>query len=210
MLLGAVLAVGAMSKSATKLKEPIPMVMFRRKHIPGPKAGLNEQIRRWRLDFRLSLVVISELIALAVLVAITPVLWWAAVLIVIAALLLVTLSYNGATAWGWPGPRRALSLLPTQREGAACGGRGIPAAFTVDMPGAGAVGMRWDGQYAITMIALHGKGICADGRWCACGCRRNSTDLVSCAGCYRSASSVRRPGAAFGGHRVQRALESGF
>ena len=42
-------------------------------HIPGPKAGLNEQIRRWRLDFRLSLVVIAEIIALAVLVAITPV-----------------------------------------------------------------------------------------------------------------------------------------
>ena len=63
-------------------------------HIPGPKAGLNEQIRRWRLDFRLSLVVIAEIIALAVLVAITPVVWWAAVLIVIAALLLVTLSLS--------------------------------------------------------------------------------------------------------------------
>lgn len=131
------------------------MVMLE-EHIPGPKAGLNEQIRRWRLDLRLSLVIIAEVIALTVLVAITPVAWWAAVLIVVAALLLVTLSYNGATAGGWI--VRAVRYAYFRRSAKAHLRRaGIPPAFTVDMPGAGAVGMRWDGQYAVTMIALHGK-----------------------------------------------------
>ena len=125
-------------------------------HIPGPKAGLSEQIRRWRLDFRLALVVTAEIIALAVLAAITPVLWWVAVLIAVAALLVVTLSYNGATAWEWL--VRALRYAYFRRNTRAHLRRaGISPAFTVDMPGAGAVGMRWDGQYAITMIALHGK-----------------------------------------------------
>lgn len=131
------------------------MVMLE-EHIPGPKAGLSEQIRRWRLDLRLSLVIIAEVIALTILVVITPVVWWAAVLIAVACLLIVTLSYNGATAGGWIA--RAVRYAYFRRSAKAHLRRaGIAAAFTVDMPGAGAVGMRWDGQYAVTMIALHGK-----------------------------------------------------
>ena len=34
--------------------------------IPGPHAGFGEQIRRWRLDLRLKLVVTAELIAAAI------------------------------------------------------------------------------------------------------------------------------------------------
>lgn len=125
-------------------------------HIPGPKAGVGEQLRRWRLDLRLWLVTIAEVGALAVLVAASPVLWWVALLVSVAALLVVTLSYNGATAGGWI--LRAARFIGFRRSVKARLRRcAIPPAFTVDMPGAGAVGMRWDGQFAVTMIALHGK-----------------------------------------------------
>ena len=36
-------------------------------------------------------------------------------------------------------------------------GRLIPAPFSVELPGVGPIGMRWDGEYAITVIALYGR-----------------------------------------------------
>jgi len=124
--------------------------------IPGPHAGFGEQIRRWRLDLRLKLVVIAELIAAAILVAASPVPWWLIPLVLGVVLLVVTVSYNGATAAGWLA-RWARFVYFRHRGSARRARTRIPEPFTVDMPGAGPVGMIWDGQYAVTMIALHGR-----------------------------------------------------
>ncbi len=124
--------------------------------IPGPHAGFGEQIRRWRLDVRLKLVVIAELIAAAILVAASPVPWWLIPLVALAVLLVATASYNGATATGWL-TRWLRFVYFGRRERARRARARIPEPFTVDMPGAGPVGMIWDGQYAVTMIALHGR-----------------------------------------------------
>ena len=124
--------------------------------IPGPHAGFGEQIRRWRLYLRLKLVVIAELIAAAILVAASPVPWWLIPLVLVLVLLVVTVSYNGATAPGWLA-RLVRFAYFRRRESARRARARIPEPFTVDMPGAGPVGMIWDGQYAVTMITLHGR-----------------------------------------------------
>ena len=101
--------------------------------IPGPHAGFGEQIRRWRLDVRLKLVVIAELIAAAILVAASPVPWWLIPLVALAVLLVVTASYNGATAAGWL-TRWLRFVYFGRRESARRARARIPEPFTVDMP----------------------------------------------------------------------------
>lgn len=125
-------------------------------HIPGPHAGFGDQIRRWRLDLRLELVVIAELIAAAILAAASPVPWWLIPLVLVGMLLVVTVSYNGATPAGWLF-RLLRFVYFRHRESARQARAHLPEPFTVDMPGAGPIGMIWDGQYAVTMIALHGR-----------------------------------------------------
>ena len=71
-------------------------------------------------------------------------------------LLVAVLGYGGATAAGWLG-RVARFVWYRNRAGARARRALIPQPFSVDLPGVGTVGMRWDGQYAITMIALHGR-----------------------------------------------------
>lgn len=124
--------------------------------IPGPHAGFGDQIRRWRLDLRLELVVIAELIAAAILAAASPVPWWLIPLVLVGMLLVVTVSYNGATPAGWLF-RLLRFVYFRHRESARQARAHLPEPFTVDMPGAGPIGMIWDGQYAVTMIALHGR-----------------------------------------------------
>ena len=69
--------------------------------IPGPTAGFTDVMRRWRLDLRLKLVVVAELIAAAILAMASPVPWWVVPVVLLAVLLAATVSYNGATAAGW-------------------------------------------------------------------------------------------------------------
>lgn len=124
--------------------------------IPGPQGGFSDHIRRWRLDARLHLVIVAELIAAAILIAASPVPWWLILTVAVAVLLVVTVSYNGATLATWIA--RLLRLNYFRRRSSAARARAtMPAPFTVELTGAGPVGMIWDGQYAVTMIALHGK-----------------------------------------------------
>ncbi len=124
--------------------------------IPGPQAGFSEQIRRWRLDGRLHLVVVAELLAAAILILASPVPWWLILVVAVAVLVVVTASYNGATLAGWL--VRLVRLNYFRRRSRAAQARAtLPGPFTVDLAGAGPVGMIWDGQYAVTMIALHGR-----------------------------------------------------
>lgn len=124
--------------------------------IPGAHSALPERIARWSVSTRLQLVVIAELIAGAIIIAVTPRQWWAAALIAVAVLLAVTVSYQQATAAGWV--RRWLRWKWYGRKAAAHERRSaIPAPFSADIAGINPVGMRWDGRYVVTMIALHGR-----------------------------------------------------
>lgn len=126
------------------------------RHIPGPHSTLPERISRWRLNLQRRFVIIAELITAAVLTVLSPVIWWVAILIATAVLLTITVSYNGATAAGWG--LRLMRLWRYRRSETARTRRAaIPKPFNAELAGVSPVGMRWDGQYAVTMIALHGR-----------------------------------------------------
>ncbi|MCH9736852.1 MAG: type VII secretion protein EccE [Actinomycetia bacterium] len=124
--------------------------------IPGPQGGFSDHIRRWRLDARLHLVIIAELLAAAILIAASPVPVWLLATVVVGMLLVATVSYSGATLATWTGRLARLNYF-RRRHSAARARATMPAPFTVELHGAGPVGMIWDGQYAVTMIALHGR-----------------------------------------------------
>lgn len=124
--------------------------------IPGARSALPERLARWRLNLTRRFVIIAELLTAAVLIAMSPVIWWVAVLIAVVVAALITVAYNGSTAAGWA--LRWARLKHYRRNGAARRRRtAIPEPFNADLPGLSPVGMRWDGQYAITMIELHGR-----------------------------------------------------
>ena len=126
------------------------------RYIPGAHSALPERLSRWRLNLTRRFVVIAELLTAAVLIVASPVIWWVALLVAVAVAALVTVAYNGATAAGW-GLRWA-RLTHYRRNGAARRRRAaIPDPFNAELSGVSPVGMRWDGQYAITMIELHGR-----------------------------------------------------
>lgn len=126
------------------------------RYIPGAHSALPERLSRWRLNLTRRFVIIAELLTAAVLIVASPVIWWVALLVAVAVAALVTVAYNGATAAGW-GLRWA-RLTHYRRNGAARRRRAaIPDPFNAELSGVSPVGMRWDGQYAITMIELHGR-----------------------------------------------------
>ena len=85
--------------------------------IPGAHSALPERLSRWRLNLTRRFVIVAELLTAAVLVVLSPVIWWVALLIAVAVTALITVAYNGATAAGW-GMRWA-RLLHYRRNAAA-------------------------------------------------------------------------------------------
>src|SRR5262249_26834671 len=82
--------------------------------------------------------------------------WWLVAATGVLILIAVTLTYNGATGAGWLA--RAVRFVWYRSRAAARTRRAaIPEPFSVDLPGIGTVGIRWDGQYAVTMIGLPGR-----------------------------------------------------
>lgn len=124
--------------------------------IPGAGSSLPEQLSRWGIDLRRRHLLAVEAAAAALI----PVLPWVglpvAATIAVLVALAVTVTYNEATAAGWLA-RAARFLWYRNRAAAGARRAAIPEPFNVDLAGIGAVGMRWDGQYAVTMIALHGR-----------------------------------------------------
>lgn len=117
---------------------------------------MTERLPRWGITLRMRHVLIAEAVA-ALLIWVLPwINWWTVAAISLVVLLTATLTYRGATAAGWLG-RAARLRWYRARAGASARRAAMPAPFTVDLPGVGAVGMNWDGQYAVTMIALHGR-----------------------------------------------------
>jgi type VII secretion protein EccE len=113
---------------------------------------------RWRFRFGLRGVIIGELVAamavMTLLAAAAP--WWALIPVVLVVLIISTLTYRGASASRWV--QRAYQLRRTRGSARRRAERAaIPAPFSVELPGVGPIGMRWDGEYAITVIALYGR-----------------------------------------------------
>lgn len=106
-----------------------------------------EKLPRWQLRFPARHVVVGEVVAAPIVLGLARHVWWLAMIAVLPVLVAVGLRYRGETALGWLARamrRRTRSVL-------------IPGASSVELPGVGPVGMRSDGQYALTVIALHGR-----------------------------------------------------
>jgi len=112
---------------------------------------------RWQLRFPLRRMLIAELVAATAVMALAAVAPWRALVAVVAVVLIgAAVTYRGATATRWT--RRVAGLWGMRRSARRRAARAaIPTPFTVELPGVGPIGMCWDGQYAITMIALHGR-----------------------------------------------------
>jgi type VII secretion protein EccE len=112
---------------------------------------------RWQLRFPLRRVMTAELVAGAAVMALCAVApWWAVAAVVAVIALVATVTYRGATTIQWL--RRVTDVAGSRRKGRRRAARAvIPTPFNVELPGVGPIGMCWDGQYAITVIALHGR-----------------------------------------------------
>jgi type VII secretion protein EccE len=130
--------------------------MVREDQIPGAGSSLPEQLSRWGIDLRLRHILAAEMVTAALILALPWLGWLLGATIAVLALLLATVTYNGATATGW---LLRMVRFAWYRDSAAAQAHRveIPEPFNVDLAGIGAIGMRWDGQYAVTMIALHGR-----------------------------------------------------
>lgn len=124
--------------------------------IPGAKSSLPERLSRWGMDLRIRHVVVTELILLVLLQVVPWPGWPAAAGIAVAIAVVAVLSYNGATAAGWIA-RAARFQWFRHNSGAAGRRAAVPAAYDVELPGIGLVGVRWDGEHVVTAIALHGR-----------------------------------------------------
>ena len=100
----------------------------------------------WRISIPIRNVITAELVAAAPVIALAQTAWWAAAIIAVATFAVAGLHYRGATAIRW---LTRAARRGTQQE--------APEPFAVELPDIGTVGMRWDGQYVITAIALHGQ-----------------------------------------------------
>lgn len=124
--------------------------------IPGAKSSLTDQLARWGVNARRRHVIGAEVVFAPLLLVVMWPAWWVALIVGLLILVVATLTYGGATAAGWVA--RLVRFVWYRRSASARQRRAaVPEPFTVDLSGIGSVGMRWDGQYVITMIALHGR-----------------------------------------------------
>ncbi|MDP7707373.1 type VII secretion protein EccE [Mycobacterium sp. TY815] len=114
-------------------------------------------LRGWGCNLSLRRVMIGEslgLAAIAALAALTP--WFALIPVILACLVFATATFRGSTATQWASRGLRVSLA-ARRSPMRVARATIPAPFSVELHGVGPIGMRWDGHYAITMIALYGR-----------------------------------------------------
>lgn len=116
-----------------------------------------DRLARWQLRWPLRRAIIAEVAAVAVavpLAGLAP--WWALALVAVVVILSVGVTYRSATTLSWLG-----RLWRLRRAGASAKRRRAratpPALCEAELPGVGPCGLAWDGQFAITMIALHGR-----------------------------------------------------
>lgn len=138
-----------------RLDEDIPLTRKGRRRADA--AAQSARLPGWRFRFALRTVLIAELAAIAVVLALAPAVpWWSLIVVAAVIILTSTVTYRGAGGSRWL--RRAYGLRRTRRSVRRGGpAAAIPAPFSVELPGVGTIGMRWDGHYAITVIALYGR-----------------------------------------------------
>jgi type VII secretion protein EccE len=123
----------------------------------APQTEPGQRLPRWQFRLPLRRAIIAEVTA-ALLVAplVSRLPWWALILIGMLVFAAVGVMYRGATGWSWLA--RARQVRRARRSAKARQARaGIPTPFEAELPGVGPGGLMWDGEYAITMIALHGR-----------------------------------------------------
>ncbi|MFL0286838.1 type VII secretion protein EccE [Mycobacterium sp. SMC-18] len=115
------------------------------------------RLPRWQVRLPIRRAIVAEVIATvlaAPLVAVAP--WWALIPIALLVLVIAALNYRGATAIEWAA--RAWRLRRNRRSARRREARAtVPTPFATELPSVGASALTWDGQYAIAMIALHGR-----------------------------------------------------
>lgn len=123
----------------------------------APQRTPGERLPRWQFRLPLRRAIIAEVTAaLAVAPFAARIPWWALLPIAVLVFLAVGLMYRGATGWTWL--TRVRRVRRARRSARARQARaGLPTPFEAELPGVGPGGLMWDGEYAITMIALHGR-----------------------------------------------------
>lgn len=124
--------------------------------IPGATSSLPEQIARWGVNFRLRHIIVTEVVVAALALLIPWPSLYVAAAVAVLILLLAVVSYNGATIAGWL--RRVARYQWFRLNTAARARRArIDEAKDVELPGIGRMGVRWDGEHVVTVLALHGR-----------------------------------------------------
>jgi type VII secretion protein EccE len=115
-----------------------------------------DRLARWQLRLPLRRMIIAEVAAVvvaALLAGLAP--WWALAAVAVVVILAAGLTYRAATGVNWLG-----RLWRLRRSGGSVSRRqaraNLPTLCEAELPGVGPCGLAWDGQFAITMIALHG------------------------------------------------------
>lgn len=123
----------------------------------APQRTPGERLPRWQVRFPLRRAIIAEVAAtLAVVPLASRMPWWALIPIAVLVFVAVGLMYRGTTGWTWL--TRARRVRRARRSATVRQARGaLPGPFEAELPGVGPGGLMWDGEYAITMIALHGR-----------------------------------------------------
>ncbi|WP_235615435.1 type VII secretion protein EccE [Mycobacterium avium] len=116
-----------------------------------------QRLPRWEFRLPLRRAIIAQVTAAVAVAPLVPRLpWWALLLIAVLVFAAVGVMYRGATGWIWL--RRARRVRHARRSAKARRARAaIPTPFEAELPGVGPGGLMWDGEYAISMIALHGR-----------------------------------------------------
>jgi type VII secretion protein EccE len=123
----------------------------------APQNTPGERLPRWQFRLPLRRAIIAQVTAALVVVPlVSRVPWWALIPTAVLVFVAVGVMYRGATGWAWL--TRARRVRRARRSAKARQARaGVPVPFEAELPGVGPGGLMWDGEYAITMIALHGR-----------------------------------------------------
>lgn len=116
-----------------------------------------DRLARWQLRLPLRRAIIAEVAAAVIavpLAGLAP--WWALAVGAVVVAVAVGVTYRAATGLSW-----LARLWRLRRTGASAARRRaratLPSLCEAELPGVGPCGLAWDGQFAITMIALHGR-----------------------------------------------------
>jgi type VII secretion protein EccE len=137
--------------TVVQLTDPADVADRAQQNTPG------ERLPRWQFRLPLRRAIIAQVTAALVVVPlVSRVPWWALIPAAVLVFVAVGVMYRGATGWAWL--TRARRVRRARRSAKARQARaGVPVPFEAELPGVGPGGLMWDGEYAITMIALHGR-----------------------------------------------------